>query len=85
MPKLKDDFDMVIDSRGKCFKAKPGKNGTLYRYATKYTDAQPNSGCPIFITGCWAYDQTHADMKFADQFNDETGWKAVGESWRVEI
>ena len=45
---------------------KPGKNGTLYRYAIEYVS---DPGSPTFTWRCWAYSFDHAFEKFHE--NDE--------------
>lgn len=54
---------------------KPGKHGTLYLHALRYTcDADP-SGFGTAETRLWAYDFDHA----ADRFNasNEDGWRLL--------
>ncbi len=77
-----ESFDMVIDSRGKCFKAKPGKYGTLYLYRITYCDIWEK--WPEFTCTRWAYDKTHAEMKFIES-NEDDCWEMVDSPERVEI
>ena len=52
--------------------AKPGKHGTLYRYAITYTD-RGDGGFGRDVWHTWAYDENHALDRFYD--DGDEGWK----------
>jgi hypothetical protein len=47
---------------------KPGRYGTLYRYAIEYRSEDLGFG--ISVWHCWAYDYSHAIDQFYDDWND---------------
>ena len=62
------------------FLTKPGKHGTLYRYAVRYRCAADRDAS--FVWRTWAYDAEHA----VDLFHrgpDADGWRVVGTPRRV--
>jgi hypothetical protein len=50
---------------------KPGREGPLFRYATRYTGEDP--GMPEMIWHTWAYNQEHAIDKFEESTLDQGG------------
>ena len=54
------------------FVTKPGRHGTLYLYAVKYTDRyDPAMGQDT--TRLWAYNMDHVEDRFYDESSDEEG------------
>lgn len=60
------------------FLKKPGKHGTLYRFAIPYWTGDNHSDAWL----CWAYDAEHAIEKFEDS-DDGEGWEVAGEPRKV--
>ena len=60
---------------------KPGKHGTLYRYAIRYTD-ESDPGCPEMVWCTWAYDRNHAVDRFYE--DGAEGWQMLGEPETVK-
>lgn len=54
---------------------KPGKHGTLYRYAVTYGEEHPQPGDPEMTWHTWAYDAAHAMDRFYE--GPDEGWVAM--------
>ena len=55
-------------------RSKPGQHGTLYLYEITYRDG---SDGPTFKQRTWAYSLEHAEQRFYDSPDGDTGWLAV--------
>lgn len=61
------------------YRTKPGRHGTLYRYAIDYA---PAPGERKFRWSCWAYDAEHAWDAWHD--DGDTDWYDVSEPYRLK-
>mgnify|MGYP001578510960 CR=1 FL=1 len=55
-------------------RTKPGQHGPLYRYQITYRDGVDG---PTFKQRVWAYSLEHAEARFYDGPDGDTGWVAV--------
>lgn len=63
------------------FRTKPGKYGTLYRFAITYRNDPPDPSELDQTWKCWAYSAEHAEELFYDSEDD--GWKIVAGPTKV--
>lgn len=58
------------------YMTKPGRHGTLTRFAITYTDPR-DAGFGQDVWRTWAYDRAHAIDNFYDSEDGDEGWKIL--------